>query len=106
MAQLFSLGVITLLVKLTLIIANVVAAVALYVLGGMAVAAHRTHAFSTYRELQERHVLVERPDYDVEKRLVTIADGGGYYLFLSRLGVTVCLANAVAIGFLCRRQKP
>jgi hypothetical protein len=93
-------------VKLTLIIANVLAAVALYVLGGMAVAAHRTHAFSTYRELQEQHVLVERPDYDVEKRLVTIADGGGYYLFLSRLGVTVCLANAVAIGFLCRRPKP
>ena len=92
--------------KITLIIANVLAAVALYVLGGMAVAAHRTHAFSVYRELQTQHVLVERPDYDVEKRLTTIADSGGYYLILSRLGVTVCLANAVAIGFVCRRQKP
>ena len=91
--------------KITLIIANVMAAVAMYVLGCMAVAAHRTHAFSTYRELQIQHVLVERPDYDVEKRLVTIADGGRYYLFLSRLGITVCLANAVAIGFVGRRPK-
>jgi hypothetical protein len=96
---------VTSLVKLTLIIANVVAAIVLYILGGMAVAAHRTYAFSVYRELQTQHVLVERPDYDIEKRLDTIADAGGYYLILSRLGVVVCLANAVAIGFIARRSK-
>ena len=92
--------------KLTFIITNLAAAIALYVLGGMAVAAHRTHAFSVYRELQTQHVLVERPDYDVEKRLTTIADSGGYYLIVSRLGMAVCLANAAAIGFICRRPKP
>jgi hypothetical protein len=93
-------------VKITLIIANVVAAVALYFLGHFAVAAHRAHAFSVYEELKSQHVLAERPDYDVEKRLATIANGGGYYLDLSRIGITVCLANAAAIGFLCRRPKP
>ena len=91
--------------KLTLIIANLVAAIALYILGGMAVAAHRTHAYSVYEELKSQHVLVERPEYDIEKRLVTIADAGGYYLILSRLGVVVCLANAAAIGFIGRRPK-
>jgi hypothetical protein len=105
-AQLSTLGVITPLVKITLIIANVLAAVALYILGDFAVAAHRTHAFSVYQELKSQHVLAERPDYDVEKRLVTIADSGGYYLILSRVGVAVCLANAVAIGFVSRRPRP
>ena len=106
MAQLFSLGVITLLVKITLIIANLLAAVALYILGDFAVAAHRTHALSVYEELKSQHVLAERADYDIEKRLTTIADSGGYYLILSRVGVVVCLANAAAIGFVCRKQKP
>ena len=92
--------------KIALIIANILAAVALYVLGDFAVAAHRTHAFSVYQELKSQRVLAERPDYDIEKRLVTIADSGGYYLILSRVGAAVCLANAVAIGFVCRRSKP
>jgi hypothetical protein len=92
-------------VKLTLIIANVVVAIALYILGGMAVAAHRAHTLSVYEELKSQHVLVERPDYEVKKRLVTIADAGGYYLILSRLGVAVCLVNAAAIGFIGRRPK-
>jgi calcineurin-like phosphoesterase family protein len=93
-------------VKIALIIANVFAAVTLYILGDFAVAAHRTHALSVYEELKSRQVLVERPDYDIEKRLTTIADSGGYFLILSRLGFTVCLANAAAIGFLWKRQKP
>jgi len=93
-------------VKITLIIANVLAAVALYILGDFAVASHRTHALSVYEELKSQHVLAERPDYDIEKRLTTIADSGGYYLILSRLGVTVCVANAAAIGFLWKRPRP
>ena len=92
--------------KIALIIVNVLAAVALYILGDFAIAAHRTHALSVYYELKSQHVLAERPDYDIEKRLTTIADGGGYYLILSRLGVTVCLVNAAAIGFLWRKPKP
>jgi hypothetical protein len=92
-------------VKLTLIITNLVAAVALYFLGWFAVAAHRTHALSVYEELKARHVLVEQSDYDIEKRLTTIADGGGYYLDLSRLGMAICLVNAAAIGFIGRKPK-
>ena len=62
--------------KLTLVILNVVAAVALVLLGSFAVAAHRTHAYSVYRELKTQNVLVERPDYDVERRIRTVAAGG------------------------------
>jgi hypothetical protein len=98
-------GGLTSFVKLTLIMANVIAAIAVYVLGGMAEAAHQAHAFSVYRELQEQHVLAERPDYDVKKRLATIADGGGYYLVLSRFGAVGFLVNATAVAFLWRRQK-
>src|SRR2546427_10419423 len=86
------------------IILNVLAAIAFEFLGGMAVAAHRTHSYSVYRELQDRHVLVERADYDVEQRLRTIAAGGSYYLWLSHLGAGACLVNAVIIGVLCRRS--
>jgi hypothetical protein len=86
------------------ITANVLAAIAFEFLGGMAVAAHRTHAYSTYHELQERHVLVERADYDVEQRLRTIAAGGSYYLWLSHLAASACIVNAVVIAVLCRRR--
>ena len=92
--------------KWTLIIANVVAAVALVVLGSMAVAAHRTHAYSVYRELQEQRVLVERPDYDVQRRLRTIAAGGSYSSTIAWLGAGACLVNAAAIGFCFRRPQP
>jgi hypothetical protein len=92
------------LVKSTLIISNVIAAAVLVVLGNMAVAAHRTQAYSVYRELQEQHVLVERPDYDVQQRLRTIAAGGSYYSTIAWLGAGACLVNAVAIGF-CFRKK-
>ena len=63
-AELGSFGVSILLVKWSLVILNV--------------AAHRTHAYSVCRELQEQRVLVERPDYDVQRRLRTIAAGGSY----------------------------
>jgi hypothetical protein len=92
--------------KLALVILNVVAAVALVFLGNLAVAAHRTHAYSVYRELQEQHVLAERPDYNVEKRLRTIAAGGTYSSSIAYLGAGACLANAVAFAFLWRRQQP
>ena len=91
--------------KLTLVILNVIASIGLVFLGSFAVAAHRTHAYSVYRELQEQHVLVERADYDVERRLRSIAGGGTYCSTIAWMGAGICLANAGAIGFLCRRQK-
>ncbi len=90
----------------TLIISNVVAAFALLFLGTMAVAAHRTHSYSIYRELQEQRVLVERADYDVQQRLRTIAAGGSYSSMIAWLGAGACLVNAAAIGFCFRRPQP
>ena len=90
--------------KWFLIIANVVAAAALYFLGNFAVAAHHTHAYSVYQELKMQHVLAERPDYDIEKRLRTIADGGKYSLWIAEVGSGICLVNAISIGILFRRK--
>lgn len=42
------------LLKSIFIVTNLVVAVALIVLGSVALAAHRTHAYSVYRELQSR----------------------------------------------------
>lgn len=84
--------------KLTLVLFNVVAAVALVLPGNFAAAAHRTHAYSVYRELQIQKVLVERPDYEVERRLRTVAAGGTYSSTIGWIGAVICLANAIAIG--------
>jgi hypothetical protein len=92
--------------KWALVILNVVGTVALVFLGGLAVAAHRTHAFSVYSELKTQNVLVERPDYDIERRLRTIAGGGTYSSYIANLGAAACLANAVAIGFFWRKPQP
>ena len=105
MARLFSLAIITRRVKLTLVILNLIAAVALVFLGSLAVAAHRTHAYSVYVELKQQNVLVERPDYNIEKRLRTIAAGGAYSSTIASIGAGICLANALAFGFLWRSQK-
>jgi hypothetical protein len=90
------------IMKWILVIFNVIAAFALVVLGSAAVAAHRTHACSVYRELQDQHVLAERADYDIQKRLQTIAGGGSYSSTIAWAGAGICLLNAVAIGFLRR----
>ena len=93
------------LVKWALVIFNVVAAVTLLFLGSFAVAAHRTHAYSVYVELKQQSVLVERPDYDVERRLRAIAAGGTYSSTIASVGAGICLANVLAVGFLWKRQK-
>ncbi|HZV33930.1 MAG TPA: hypothetical protein VFB72_05070 [Verrucomicrobiae bacterium] len=85
------------------IIANVLAAIALFFMGSFAVAAHRTHAYSVYRELQTQHVLAERPDYDVEKRLRTMADGGMYSLWIAEIGGGLLLVNALSAFVLFRK---
>jgi hypothetical protein len=91
--------------KWLLIGSNVAASVALYFLGNAAVAAHRAHAYAVYKELQSQHVLIERPDYDVEKRLRTIADGGRYSVWIAEIGGGLCLVNAVALAVLFKKPK-
>jgi hypothetical protein len=93
-------------VRWALIILNLIAAIALLFLGGFAATAHRTHAFSVYRELQLQHVLVERPDYDVQHRLETIAADGSYSLWLAYIGAAACTANALLIASCFKTRKP
>jgi hypothetical protein len=93
------------LTRWTLIITNVLAAIALVALGAMAVSAHRAHAFSTYVELQKQHVLTERPGYDVLKKLTHIAAGGEYSFYIALLGAGASLGNAIAIGCSRNRQQ-
>jgi hypothetical protein len=92
--------------KPLLILTNLIAAVGLYFLGNLAVAAHQTHALSVYEELKMQHLLVESPDYNIEKRLSTMADGGEYSLGIAEIGSVICVANAIAIGvFLKKRPR-
>jgi hypothetical protein len=85
-------------VKWLLVILNLIAAAGLILLGGFAVAAHRTHAYSVYRELQDKRVLVERPDYSVEQRLRTVANGGRYSSRIAHVAAGICLTNAILAG--------
>ena len=85
----------------TLLILNLLAAVALIFLSAYAVAAHRTHAFSTYRLLVNNHALVEQPTFtdgkpmDVERALRGVAAGGGYYTTLGYIGAGACVVNGL-----------
>ena len=92
--------------KWPLIIANVLAAIVMYFLSDFAVAAHRAHAYSVYKELQTQHVLVERSDYDIEKRLEMIADGGRYSLWIADIGAAICLGNALLLAICFEKPKP
>jgi hypothetical protein len=83
-----------------LIVGNIAAAIGLVFLGNMAVAAHRTHSYSMYRELQTQGVLNERPDYDVKTRLEAIAAGGSYSERIAWCGAGACLINAAAMAAL------
>ena len=88
----------------TILILNLLAAVALQFLAAYATAAHRTHAFSVYRELVSNHALVDKPTYtngeplDVEARLRTIGSGG-YYSMLAHIGSAACLLTGIVFFF-------
>ena len=95
----------------TMLILNILAAVAFLFLAGFATAAHRTHAYSTYRELEINHALVTKPTYtdgkplDVEARLRGIAAGGGYYSVLAYCGAGACLLNGFVFFFSHARRR-
>src|SRR5688572_16761695 len=84
-----------------MLILNLLAAVGFYSLFCVAIAAHRTHAFSTYRTLVNNHALVDRPTFttgkpmDVEKELRGIAAGGEWYKLIGYLVVGACLVNGI-----------
>ena len=88
----------------TILILNLIAVVVLQFLAAYATAAHRTHAFSVYRELVANHALVEKPTYtngeplDVEARLRTIGSSG-YYSLLAHIASAACLLTGFVFFF-------
>jgi hypothetical protein len=88
----------------TILIMNLLAAVALHFLASYAEVAHRTHAYSVYRELVNNRALVERPTkangepFDVEARLRTIG-AGGYYSLLALIGSAACIISGIVFFF-------
>jgi hypothetical protein len=88
----------------TILILNLLAVVALQFLAAYATAAHRTHAYSVYRELVANHALVEKPTYtngeplDVERRLRTIGSGG-YCSLLAHVASVACLLTGFVFFF-------
>ena len=88
----------------TILILNLLAVVALQFLAAYATAAHRTHAYSVYRELVANHALVEKPTYtngeplDVEARLRTIGSGS-YYSLLAHIASAACLLAGLVFFF-------
>ena len=93
-----------------MIFLNILGAVAFVFLAAAATSAHRTHAYSTYREFESNHALIAKPTYtngeplDVEARLRTIG-AGGYYSVLGYLGAIACLLNGLVFFFLHRPHR-
>jgi hypothetical protein len=54
----------------TMLVLNIIAAIAFMMLAGLATVAHRTHAYSTYRELEVNGALVAKPTYKKARRLM------------------------------------
>ena len=93
-----------------MLILNLLAAVAFVFLAAAATTAHRTHAYSTYRELEMNHALVAKPTYtngeplDMEARLRSIG-AGGYYSVLGYLGAGASLLNGFLFFFSHRARR-
>ena len=88
----------------TMLILNLLAAVAFVVLASGFIAAHRTHAYSTYRELLANRALVDKPTYtngeplDVEARIRGVGPGRSLS-FLGYLAAGVCVLNGLVFFF-------
>jgi hypothetical protein len=86
------------------LIVNLLAAVGFVVVASMFIAVHRTHAYSTYRELLANRALVEKPTYtngqplDVEARIRGVVPSRSLS-FLGYLAAAVCLLNGFLFFF-------
>lgn len=96
----------------TLLILNLLAAVSFVFLSSLAIGAHRTGAFSMYRQLVRNYALVERPTFtdgnpmDVERYIGFIGSDGDYYRVLGYCAAGVCVLNGLLFfSLLPRRQK-
>jgi hypothetical protein len=95
----------------TILILNLIAVVVLQFLAAYATAAHRTHAYSVFRELEINHALVEKPTYtngermDVEARLRSIGSGG-YYSVLAHIASAACIITGLVFFFSHAPRRP
>jgi hypothetical protein len=95
----------------TMLILNLLAAMAIVFVASMLNAANRTHAYSTYRELIANRALVDKPAYtngeplDVEAGIRGVGPGRSL-AFLGYLGAGACLLNGFAFCFLHNPRRP
>ena len=94
----------------TILILNLLAAVAFVFVASMFAAAHRTHAYSTYRELVANRALVDKPTYtngeplDVEARIRGVGPARSLS-FLGYLGAAACVLNGFVFFFSHRPHR-
>ncbi len=93
-----------------MLILNFLAAGAFVCIASMLLAANRTHAYSTYRELVYNRALVDKPTYtngeplDVEARIRGIGAARSLS-FLGYLGAGACVLNGFAFFFSHRPHR-
>ena len=93
-----------------MLILNFLAAVTFVFIASMLVAAHRTHAYSTYRELVANRALVDKPTYtngeplDVEARIRGVGAARSLS-FLGYLGASACVLNGIIYFFSHRPHR-
>jgi hypothetical protein len=95
----------------TMLILNLLAAVAFGFAGWEFAAADRLHAYSIYRELVAHKALVDKPTYtngeplDVEARIRSVAAPGSLS-FLGYSGASACVLNGIVFFFSWRPHRP
>lgn len=94
----------------TILIVNVLAALALQILASLTETAQQNHASSVYRELLNSHAIVEQPIHtnaqpvDVGERLRSIA-ASGHSSTLTNIGSVVCVFSGVIFFFYHRSRS-
>jgi len=98
-------------VRWTVLILNLVAAVAFLCLALFFAAAHRAHAYSTYRYFVINDAVVEgrkasdgKP-VDIQRRIEGIGAVDVYYTFLGVSAAVACVANGFMFFFRCARRS-
>ncbi len=96
-------------VRWTLLILNVLAAMAFLGLAVLFTSVHRAHAYSTYRYFVINHAVVESQKSSdgkpgkIEPRMEAIGNVDLYYTIFGVAAAVACLANGFV--FFCRRSE-
>lgn len=88
-----------------LIIANLSAALLIWISTPSHIQARRALATATYEEFQKDGVLVERPSYDIKQKLRMLAGGDEFMILGFHLAAGMCLFNASALSLVLWKTK-